>query len=65
MSEARARDARGAPPPILLVHGDQDAMVPPANGETLASAIPGAERLLLAGAAHLYFTDAPDAESEP
>ncbi len=28
LSEARARDARGAPPPILLAHGDQDAMIP-------------------------------------
>ena len=28
MSEATARDARGAPPPILLVHGDQDPLIP-------------------------------------
>ena len=28
LGEATARDARGAPPPILLVHGDQDAMIP-------------------------------------
>ena len=28
LSEAAARDARGAPPPILLVHGDQDPMIP-------------------------------------
>ena len=28
LSEARARDLRGAPPPILLVHGDQDPMIP-------------------------------------
>jgi phospholipase/carboxylesterase len=28
LAEARARDARGAPPPILLVHGDQDAVIP-------------------------------------
>ena len=28
LAEAKARDARGAPPPILLVHGDQDAMIP-------------------------------------
>ena len=24
----KARDARGAPPPILLIHGDQDPMIP-------------------------------------
>jgi phospholipase/carboxylesterase len=28
LSEATACDARGAPPPILLVHGDQDPMIP-------------------------------------
>jgi phospholipase/carboxylesterase len=28
LPEARARDARGAPPPILLAHGDQDQMIP-------------------------------------
>ena len=27
LSEATARDARGAPPPILLIHGDQDPMI--------------------------------------
>jgi phospholipase/carboxylesterase len=28
LAEATARDSRGAPPPILLVHGDQDQMIP-------------------------------------
>ena len=28
LSEATARDARGAPPAILLVHGDQDPLIP-------------------------------------
>ncbi len=28
LKEATARDARGAPPPILLVHGDQDPLIP-------------------------------------
>ena len=28
LGEATARDARGAPPPILLVHGDQDPLIP-------------------------------------
>ena len=32
-------------------------LVPPENGRVLADAIPGAELLLLPGAAHLYFTD--------
>ena len=28
LTEATARDGRGAPPPILLVHGDQDPLIP-------------------------------------
>jgi phospholipase/carboxylesterase len=28
LSEASARDAAGQPPPILLVHGDQDQLIP-------------------------------------
>jgi phospholipase/carboxylesterase len=28
LSEAMARDQRGAPPPILLIHGDQDPLIP-------------------------------------
>ena len=28
LGEATARDARGARPPVLLVHGDQDQVIP-------------------------------------
>jgi phospholipase/carboxylesterase len=28
LAEGRARDVRGNPPPILLIHGDQDPMIP-------------------------------------
>ena len=28
LGEATARDAKGEPPPILLVHGDQDPLIP-------------------------------------
>ncbi len=28
LGEASARDARGAPPPILMIHGDQDPVIP-------------------------------------
>lgn len=28
LTEATARDARGAPPPLMLVHGDQDPLIP-------------------------------------
>jgi pimeloyl-ACP methyl ester carboxylesterase len=48
--------------PTLVVHGDQDRMVPPANAPLLAGAIPGAELLRLPEAGHLYPTDAPEAD---
>jgi hypothetical protein len=39
-------------------------LVPPANGRALAAALPRAEHLEPAGAAHHYATDAPDADRE-
>jgi 3-oxoadipate enol-lactonase len=48
--------------PTLVVHGDEDVLIPPANGERLAELIPGAELSLWRGAAHLYFTDEPEAD---
>jgi 3-oxoadipate enol-lactonase len=50
--------------PTLVLHGAEDLLVPPANGRALAAALPGAEHLELAGAAHRYATDAPDADRE-
>ena len=43
LAEAKARDARGAPPPILLVHGDQDPMIPIDAMFLAADALAGAE----------------------
>jgi 3-oxoadipate enol-lactonase len=48
--------------PTLVVHGTEDVLIPPANGERLAAAIPGAELALWRDAAHLYFTDEPEAD---
>jgi 3-oxoadipate enol-lactonase len=45
--------------PTLVVHGDEDVLIRPANGERLAELIPGAELSMWSGAAHLYFTDEP------
>ncbi|HET8756511.1 MAG TPA: alpha/beta hydrolase [Solirubrobacteraceae bacterium] len=44
----------------LVVHGTEDVLIPPANGERLAAVIPGAELSLWPQAAHLYFTDEPE-----
>jgi 3-oxoadipate enol-lactonase len=47
----------------LVVHGAEDRMVPPANGELLTAAIPGARLEPVPGAAHVYFTDTPAADA--
>ena len=48
--------------PTLVVHGAEDVLIPPANGERLAELIPGAELSQWPGAAHLYFTDEPEVD---
>lgn len=40
--------------PTLVVHGSDDPMFPPAHGEALAAAIPGAELLVLDGLGHEF-----------
>ena len=46
----------------LIVHGNEDRMVPAENARLLADVIPRAELRLLPGAGHLYFTDKPAAD---
>ena len=46
----------------LVIHGERDRMVPPANASLLAEGIPGARLETLPEAGHLYPTDAPDAD---
>ena len=43
--------------PTLVVHGELDRLVPPANGELLAKTVPGAELEVVAGANHVLTTD--------
>ena len=38
--------------PVLVVHGTDDPLFPPAHGEALAREIPGARLLLLDGVGH-------------
>ena len=45
--------------PTLIIHGDIDRLVPPANGDILAAGIAGAEKLTLSGAAHMFFWEQP------
>lgn len=46
----------------LVVHGEADRMVPPANGALLAERIPDARLETWPEAGHLYPTDAPEAD---
>jgi 3-oxoadipate enol-lactonase len=50
--------------PTLVVHGEEDAIVPPGNARVLADAIPDARLRLLPRAGHLYVTDDPRADRD-
>lgn len=45
--------------PTLVLVGSEDAITPPGVAEAMAAAIPGAERLVIDGAAHLSNIDRP------
>ncbi len=46
--------------PVLVLHGDLDAVVPVDRGRELASAIPGARLEVQPGAGHLFFIEEAD-----
>jgi 3-oxoadipate enol-lactonase len=50
--------------PTLVVHGEQDVFVPPANALVLAERIPGAQLRLWPDAGHMYIIDEPQADWE-
>jgi pimeloyl-ACP methyl ester carboxylesterase len=43
--------------PTLVIHGENDRLVPPGHGQLIASRIPGARLLLLRNASHIFITD--------
>lgn len=47
--------------PTLVIHGENDRLIPPENGRVLAERIPGARLVVLPNASHLFFTDQPQA----
>ena len=55
---ARLSELQGIP--TLVLHGDADALVPPAAGRYLAERIPGARLRLIPGAGHVMTTDAEE-----
>jgi pimeloyl-ACP methyl ester carboxylesterase len=50
--------------PTLVVHGEDDRVVPVANAHLIASRLRHGRLHLLAGTGHLYTTEAPEADSE-
>lgn len=46
--------------PVLILHGDADRLVPPANARTLAEAVPRARLELLAGDSHNFWQHDPE-----
>jgi pimeloyl-ACP methyl ester carboxylesterase len=45
--------------PTLVVHGDQDLMLPVRNGRLIASLIPGARLEILEGVGHMFWWEQP------
>jgi pimeloyl-ACP methyl ester carboxylesterase len=50
--------------PTFVVHGAQDRLLVPANGEKIAAAIPDAKLVLVEGANHILTTDRTDEVNE-
>jgi 3-oxoadipate enol-lactonase len=50
--------------PTLLLHGDTDQRIPFDNSPLIASQIPGAKVLGIAGAGHMFLTEKPAATVE-
>jgi pimeloyl-ACP methyl ester carboxylesterase len=46
--------------PTLVIHGTEDRMIPFANGELIASLIPGARLELLEGVGHMFWWERPE-----
>jgi pimeloyl-ACP methyl ester carboxylesterase len=49
----------GIKSPTLIIHGDDDAIVPVANAEVLHGAIAGSKVQILIGAGHMFFWEKP------
>jgi len=50
--------------PTLVVHGTEDKMIPVANGELIASLIPGARLEVFDGVGHLFWWEQPERSAE-
>jgi pimeloyl-ACP methyl ester carboxylesterase len=50
--------------PTLVIHGTEDKMIPVANGELIASLIPGAKLEIFEGTGHLFWWEQPERSAE-
>ena len=50
----------GIEAPTLVIHGDEDEMLPVANGRMIASLIPGSRLEILDGVGHMFFWEEPE-----
>jgi pimeloyl-ACP methyl ester carboxylesterase len=50
--------------PALVIHGDEDRIVPIANGRSLAARVPNAELVVLEGRGHVPMLEEPEAFSK-
>jgi 3-oxoadipate enol-lactonase len=50
--------------PTLVIHGTEDRMIPVANGELIASLIPGAKLEIFDGVGHLFWWERPELSAE-
>ncbi len=57
--EPTATEAPRAPLPVLVAHGDQDEVIPPANAKALAARWPGARVELFKGCGHAVMAQEP------
>ncbi|HEX4483561.1 MAG TPA: alpha/beta hydrolase [Solirubrobacteraceae bacterium] len=58
---SQAQRAPGADaPPVLVICGGEDAVLPPANGEALAAFWPGARVVQIAGGGHAFMAQEPE-----
>jgi pimeloyl-ACP methyl ester carboxylesterase len=46
--------------PTLVIHGETDQLVPPANGKMIAGRITGAKLVMIPHASHIFSTDQPE-----
>jgi 3-oxoadipate enol-lactonase len=47
-----------------VIHGDQDQMLPVANGRLIASLIPGARLEILEGVGHMFWWEQPQRSAQ-